>query len=184
MRQIREFRSNFENISRDCRAIFARMSHDSRATFVRVSHDFIANVTYFHLNSCDIRASVARHSYKCRFVLFSRQISARFSQDCRETVVRHSRNIRRSVAKISRRQVRDTRTNVARPSHDSLAKYFGEKIRIKFFSMFQNVATSSRLVRDTRKFSRHSLDTRTNVVRKSATKFAKQSREIRMPVRY
>ena len=85
-------------------------------------------------------------------VLFSRQIVARFSQDCRATVVRHSRDIRTSVAKIShckfakisRRQVRDTRTNVARPSHNSLAKYFGEKIRIKFFNMFKNFATSSR----------------------------------------
>ena len=110
MRQIREFRSNFENISRDYR-------------------DFPANVTYFHLNSYDSRASVARHSYECRLVSFSRQIVARFSQDCRATVVRHSHDIRTSVAKISqckfakisRRQVRDTRTNVARPSHDSRA---------------------------------------------------------------
>ena len=129
MRQIREFWTNFENISREC-----------RATFVRVSHDFPANVTYFHLNSYDsratfvrvsrdIRASVARHSYECRLVLFSRQMVTRFSQDCRATVVRHSRDIRTSVAKIShckfakisRRQVRDTCTNVARPSHDSRA---------------------------------------------------------------
>ena len=125
---------------------------------MRVSRDFPANVTYIHLNSYDIRASVARHSYECRLVLFSRQIVARFSQDCRATVVRHSRNIRTSVAKIShckfakisRRQVRDTSTNVARPSHDSLAKYFGEKIRIKFFNMLKNLcdqfATSSKKI--------------------------------------
>ena len=188
MRQIREFRSNFGNISRDCRAI------------VRVSHDFPANVTYFHLNSYDSHATLARYSYECHLVLFSRQIVARFSQDCRATVVRHSHDIRTSVtkishskfakilhskfAKISRRQVRDTRMNVARQSRDSLAKYFCEKIRIKFLNMFKNFATSSRLVGDTRKFSRHSRNTLTNVVRKSATKFAKQSLEICMPVRY
>ena len=107
--------------------------------------------------------------------------SREISQDCRATVVRHSRDIRTSVAKfwhckfakISRRQVRDTRTNVARPSHDCLAKYFGEKIRIKFFNMLKNFATSSRLVRDTRKFSRHSRETRANVVRKSRDKIRK-----------
>ena len=50
-----------------------------------------------------------------------------FSQDCRATIVKilHSK-----FAKISRRLVRDTCTNVARLSRDSLAKYFGEKIRI------------------------------------------------------
>ena len=111
---------NFENISRDCLSRDC-LSRDCRTTFVRVSHDFPANVNYFHLNS-----------FECRLVLFSRQIVARFSQDCRATVVRHSRVIRTSVAKIShckfakisRRQVRDTRANVARLSRDSLAKYF------------------------------------------------------------
>ena len=80
-----------------------------------------------------------------------------FSQDCSATAVRHSHNIRMSVAKIlhcklakiSLRQVWDTRMNVARPSHDSLAEYFGKKICIKFLSMFKTFATSSRLVRDT-----------------------------------
>ena len=118
MRQIREFRSNFENILRDCRAMVTRLSHDSRATFVRVSHDFPANVTYFHLNSYDSRASVARHWYECRLVLFSRQIVGRFSQDCHATLAKISHC---KFAKISRRQVRDTRTNVAGPSHDSRA---------------------------------------------------------------
>ena len=47
MRQIPEFRSNFEHLSRDRRATVARLSHDSRATFVRVSHDFPMNVAYF-----------------------------------------------------------------------------------------------------------------------------------------
>ena len=39
--------------------------------------------------------------------------------------------------------------------------------------MLKNFATSSRLVRDTKKFSRHSRDTRTNVVRKSHDKIRK-----------
>ena len=68
MRQIREFRSNFENISHDCRAIVARLSHDSRATFVRVSHDFPANVSYFHFNSYDSRATFVRVSHDIRTV--------------------------------------------------------------------------------------------------------------------
>ena len=50
MRQIREFRSNFENIPRDC-----------RATVVRVSHDFLANVAYFHFHSYHSRATVLRN---------------------------------------------------------------------------------------------------------------------------
>ena len=92
MRHIREFRSNFENISRDCRAIVARLSHDSRATFVRVSHDFPANVAYFHFNS-----------YECRIVLFSRQYSTDSREVfacCLKTVARHSHDIRTSVAKF------------------------------------------------------------------------------------
>ena len=62
MRQSREFRSNFENISRDCRTIVVRMSHDvptnvayfnfhsydSRETFARVSHDTRTNVSKFY----------------------------------------------------------------------------------------------------------------------------------------
>ena len=69
MQQIREFRSNFEHISRDC-----------RTTFVRVSHDFPANVAHFRFHSYDSRESVARHSYESRLVLFSRQIVARCSR--------------------------------------------------------------------------------------------------------
>ena len=59
MRQIREFRSNFENISRYIRAIVAQLSHDSRATFVRMSHDFPANVdlAYFYFDLYDSRAT-------------------------------------------------------------------------------------------------------------------------------
>ena len=44
MRQVREFRYNFEHISSDCRAIVARLSHGSRETFVRVFHDVPTNV--------------------------------------------------------------------------------------------------------------------------------------------
>ena len=51
MRQIREFRSNFENISRDCQAIVVSLSHDSRKKFMRVSHDFPTNIAYFHFQS-------------------------------------------------------------------------------------------------------------------------------------
>ena len=175
MRQIREFRSNFENLSHDCRAIVARLSHDSRTTFVRVSHDFPANVSYFHFNSYDSRATFVRVSHDIR----TNELSFIFSPDSREffacclkTVARPSCDTRTTFvtsvakishcksAKISRRQVRDIRTTVARPSRDrrttvarqsrdSLAKYFGKKIRIQFLNMFKTFATSSRLVRDT-----------------------------------
>ena len=104
-------------------------SRDIRESVSRLSRECNLFSFKFVRQSRDIRASVARHSYECRLVLFSRKIVARFSQDCRATVVRHSRGIRPSVAKIShckfakilRRQVRDTRTNVVRPSHDSRA---------------------------------------------------------------
>ena len=136
-------------LSRDSRATVARQSRDIHESVSRHSRESNLFSCKFVRQSRDIR--VARHSYECRLVLFSRQIVARFSQDCRATVVRHSRDIRTSVvkishckfAKISRRQVRDNRTNVARPSRDSLAKYFGEKIRIQFFNMLKNFATSS-----------------------------------------
>ena len=67
-------------------------------------------------------------------VFFFFKAVARRSYDARTTFVMSS------VAKIShcqftkilRRQVHDTRTNVARQSSDSLAKCFGEKIHIKF----------------------------------------------------
>ena len=62
MRLIREFRSNFENIARDCRATVAQLSHDSRATFVRVSYDFPTNVAYFYYHSYDSRATFVRVS--------------------------------------------------------------------------------------------------------------------------
>ena len=79
MRQIREFRSDFENISRDfswefaqhsyechfilfssqivakCSHVFSRLSHDRRKTFVRVSQKFcIVNSPNFMRLSCEI----------------------------------------------------------------------------------------------------------------------------------
>ena len=59
MRPIREFQSNFENISRDCSAKVVRLSHDSLETFVRVSHDVPTKVAYFHFYSYDIHTNVA-----------------------------------------------------------------------------------------------------------------------------
>ena len=66
--RIREFRFNFENISRDCRAIVARPSYDSRETFVRVYHDVPTNLVPFSFvrESRDIRESVSQHLYEYR----------------------------------------------------------------------------------------------------------------------
>ena len=132
MRQIREFRSNFENISRDCRAIVVRLSHDSRAIFVRVSHDRFPRM---YLIFILIRTTVARQSCECRTTFVRMSLSFIFSPDSREiftcclkTVARPSCDTRTTFvrvspiishckfAKISRRQVRDIRTNVARQS--------------------------------------------------------------------
>ena len=122
--------------------------------------------------------SVARHSYKCRLVLFSRQIVARFSQDCRATIVRHSRDIRTSVAKLlhfkirqnfaatSSRHSQERRATVARLSRDSLAKYFGEKNSLKIFQHVEKLC-------DQFATQENSHDTRTNVMRKSRYKIRK-----------
>ena len=126
-------------LSSDCRAT-VRQSCDIRESVSRLSWECNLLSFKFLRQSRDIRASVARHSYECRLVLFSRQIVARFSQDCRATVVRHSRDIRTSVAKIShckfakisRRQVHDTGTNVARPAHDSRATVLRNIFEKKF----------------------------------------------------
>ena len=100
MRQIREFRSNFENISWDCRAIVARLSYDSREIFVRLSHDVLTNVALvsfsFVRQSRDIHESV---SYECRLVLFF--FSPYSREDCHATIVRHSYDNRTRVAKFS-----------------------------------------------------------------------------------
>ena len=99
MQQIREFRSNFENISRDC-----------RATFVRVSHDFPVNLTYFHLNLYDSRTTFIRMSLSFIFSPNSGEVFARLACDRRASVAKISHC---KFAKLSRRQVRDTCTNVA-----------------------------------------------------------------------
>ena len=109
-----------------------------------------------------------------------------FFQDCHATVVRHSHDIGTSVpkilhckfAKFLQRQVCDT----ARTSRNSLANYFGKKFCIKFLNMVKTLATSSRRVAT----NENSHDTRETLtfVRKSAPKFAKQVREMCMPVRY
>ena len=86
-----------------------------------------------------------------------------------KTVVRHTYDVAKilhcKLAKISRRQVRDTHTNVVRLSRDSLTKYFGKIIRINFLNMLKTFATSSRPRKcDTRATLP---DTRTIVVRQS-----------------
>ena len=68
----------------------------------------------------------------------------------------------------------DKLSTLARPSHDSLAKYFGEKIRIKFLNMFKNFATSSRLVGDTRNFSGMSCESPRQNLQNSREKFASE----------
>ena len=83
------------------------------ATVARVSHDFPANVTYFHLNSYDSRAAFVR-----------------VSRDIRTSV---AKILHRKFAKISRRrQVRNTRTNVARRSHDSRVTVLRNILEKKF----------------------------------------------------
>ena len=139
MRQIREFRSNFKNISRDCRAIV-----DSREPFMRLSHYVPTNVALVSFSFVrqwrDMRVSVSRHSYECRLVLFFRQIFARtvtrLSYGIRMTIVRVSQNF----AKISRRHVRDTRMNVVRLSHDSRATVLRHVLpKIKSHKVFKHV---------------------------------------------
>ena len=111
MQQIREFRSNFENISRHC-----------RATFVRVSHDFPRNVAYFHFHSYVSRATLVRVSLSFIFSPDSLEVFPCFLK----TVARPSYDIQIShckFVKISRRQVRDTRETVLQ---NILAKKFAQ----------------------------------------------------------
>ena len=74
------------------------------------------------------------------------------SQDCRTTVVQHSHDIRTSVAKIShckfakisQRQVCDTRTNVVRQS----CEIFWRKQSHKIFKHVQNLRECRAKIRD------------------------------------
>ena len=106
MRHIREFRSNFENISRDYRAIVARLSHDSRATFVRVSHDIPANVSYFSFNSYDSRATFVRVSHDIRTNVakfYFSPDSREFFACCLKTVAQPSCDTRTTFVRGSRK---------------------------------------------------------------------------------
>ena len=115
-------------------------------------------------------------------MLFSRQIVARFSQDCRATVARPSCDTRATFVRVSRkfrivnspkfrgdkfatlaRTSRDRRTTVARQSCEIFWRKKSHKIFQHVEKLRDQFATSSRH----KKFSRHSRDTRTNVVRKS-----------------
>ena len=92
---------------------------------MRVSHNVPTNEALFSFpfvrQSGDIHVEL--HSYECHQVLVSRQRAVR----CSHVFSRLSYDICTSVAKIShckfakisRLQVRDTRTNVIRLSHDS-----------------------------------------------------------------
>ena len=117
MRQIREFRSNFESISHDCRAIVARLSHDSRATFVRVSHDFPANVSNFHFNSYESRSFIfspdSREFFACCLKTVARPTFVRVSQTFR---IVNSPKFRGDRFATFARTSRDRRATVARQS--------------------------------------------------------------------
>ena len=102
-------------ISRNC---FANFVADFRTTFVRVSRECRENFLVSRTGR-----EVFQHVSTCEFFLQN------ISQDCRATVVRRSRDVRASVANLSprnfgeltMRNFRDTRTNVARVSHDGRA---------------------------------------------------------------
>ena len=104
-----------------------------------------------------------RHLYECRLVLFSRLIVARFSQDCRATVVRHSHNIRTTFIRVSRkfcivnspkfrgdkfatlaRLSRDRGTTVARRSCEIFWRKNSHKIFQHVEKLRDQFATSSR----------------------------------------
>ena len=133
---------------------------------MRVSHDVLTNVAYFNQFSFNV---------------------ARLSYDIRTSVAKIS-NFK--FAKISRRQVRDTRTNVVRLSHDRRATVLRniqlakKKNRINFLNMFKTFAISSRLVRA----NENSHDTRATLARmscESQRQNKQNSREkIAMPWRY
>ena len=116
MRQIREFRSNFENIPRDC-----------RATFVRVTHDFPTNVDYFHF----IRTTFVRVSRKFRvvnspkfrgdrFATLARQSRDSLAEYFGETIRIKFLNMFKTFATSSRHM--KIHTTLARHSHECRAK--------------------------------------------------------------
>ena len=103
MRQIRELRSNFENISRDSRATVARQSCDIRESVSRLSRECI-------LFSFLIRTTVARHSCECGTTFVPMSLSLIFSPNSREffacclkTVARPSCDTRTTFVRVSRK---------------------------------------------------------------------------------
>ena len=102
MRQIREFRSNFENISRDYR--------DIRESVSRRSHEcsFIFSTTVATLVRMSLISFISSPDGREVFACFLKTV-ARPSYDIHTSVAKISHC---KFAKISRRQVRDTRTNV------------------------------------------------------------------------
>ena len=115
MRQIREFRSNIENISRDCREplanlqceIFATLvSYDGRATVLR-KHANTSRLSGEKIKLSDIRTNVARHSHECRATVVRMKMKicyilgkvVRLSHECLATVVRQLRDCRATVAR-------------------------------------------------------------------------------------
>ena len=82
MRQIRDFRSNFENIPRDCRATVAQQSQD-------------------------IRESVSRLSRECGLFSFSRQSRDSLAKYFDENICINVLNLFKNFA-TSSRLVRDT----------------------------------------------------------------------------
>ena len=140
-------------ISRDC---FANFVADFRTTFVRVSRECRENF----LVSRTSRELVAKFFNMLKN--FMRIFLQNISQDCRATVVRRSRDVRASVANLSPRNFGeftmrnfcDTRTNVARVSHDGrvtvLRKprdYLAKKIKLS--DIRTNVARHSHECRAT-----------------------------------
>ena len=101
-------------ISLDC---FANFVADFRTTFVRVSRECRENF----LVSRTSRELVAKffNMLKNFMRIFSPKYFARLLRDCRATVARRSCECRREIlAKFTMQNFCDTRTNVARVSHD------------------------------------------------------------------
>ena len=103
MRQIRELRSNFENISRDSRATVARQSRDIRESVSRLFRECI-------LFSFLIRTTVTRHSCECGTPFVPMSLSLIFSPNSREffacclkTIARPSCDTRTTFVRVSRK---------------------------------------------------------------------------------
>ena len=103
MRQIRELRSNFKNISCDSRATVARQSRDIRESVSRLSRECI-------LFSFLIRTTVARHSCECGTTFVPMSLSLIFSPNsreffacCLETVARPSCDTHTTFVRVSRK---------------------------------------------------------------------------------